>query len=124
LFVRLSGDFDSRMQPALHDAFHWIEGPVTIDVGHAWLGAAALAEIVCLSRRLGPQNVTLANASAILRRLIIATRMDRLLRMVLCEDPAPAAPNTYLGPVHGRGNRPQALSRSARAARSGVHSSW
>jgi hypothetical protein len=124
LFVRLSGDFDSRMQPALHDAFHWIQSPVTIDVGDAWLSSAALAEIVCLSRRVGAQNVTLANASVILRRLIIAMRMDRLLRMVLCEDAAPVAPNTYLGPVHWRGNRPQALSRSARAARSGVHSSW
>ena len=95
MFVRLNGQFDSCSQPALRDAFRWIENPVTIDLGNAWLGAAALAEVVCLTRRLGQRNVTLANPSLMMRRLIVDTRMDRLLQMVLASQ---SAPNSYPGP--------------------------
>jgi hypothetical protein len=116
LIVRLNGQFDSCAQPALHEAFRWIESRVIIDLGNAWLGAAALAEVVCLARRLGARNVTLTNLSPMMRRMITGARMDRLVHVAL-RDAEPVAPKTSLGYVQPPALRPQALSRTARAAR-------
>lgn len=81
MIVRLNGDFDSRTQPALHEGFGWITGPVTIDVASAWLSATALGEIACLAKRIGMQNVTLSNPGPILRRVLTISRLDRIIRV-------------------------------------------
>jgi anti-anti-sigma regulatory factor len=121
LIVRLTGHFDSWAQPELRNAFNCVESPVIIDLRHASLGAAALAELVWLARRLGDLRVTIANPSPLLRRLIVEMKLDRVLHLSPCDEPLHAAPNTYTARLHHTPPRPQVLTRSDRAARLGVH---
>jgi anti-anti-sigma regulatory factor len=124
LIVRLTGHFDSSAQPELRNALNWVEGPVIIDLRHAWLSAAALAELVWLAHRLGNLRVTIANPSPLLRRLIVDTKMDRVLHLSPCDEPLPAAPNTYTARLHRAAPRPQVLTRSDCAARLDVRPAW
>lgn len=82
MLVHLNGEFNSRTQAELHSAFDRITGAVTIDVSGAWLGASALGEVVCLARRVGYQNVTLANPGPVMRRLLTVSGLDRIVRIV------------------------------------------
>ncbi len=124
MIVRLNGQFDSCAQPALHEAFGWIAGPVTIDLTRAWLGAAALAEVVLLTRRLGSENVSLVNLTPTLRRIVIDARMDRLLRIVQSDAPEPVSHNAHSMYVHRPSHRAKALSRTARAAHPAPRMTW
>jgi hypothetical protein len=82
MFVYLNGDFNSRSQAELHSAFDRITGAVTIDVSGAWLGACAWGEVVTLARRVGPENVTLANPGPVMRRLLTVSGLDQIVRIV------------------------------------------
>jgi anti-anti-sigma regulatory factor len=82
MLVHLNGEFNSRRQAELHSTFDRITGAVTIDVSDAWLGASALGEVVCLARRVGYQNVTLANPGPVMRRLLTVSGIDRLVRVL------------------------------------------
>jgi anti-anti-sigma factor len=125
LIVRLNGHFDSCAQPALHEAFNWIAGPVTIDLrNNTSLGAAALAELVMLARRLGDQRVTVVNPSPLMRRLIAATRLDRVLHVSPCDETLRLAPMTYIARLHRAAPGPQALTQTDRAARLEFQAAW
>jgi anti-anti-sigma regulatory factor len=101
VIVHLRGEFDSCAQPALREAFHWITGPVTLDVADAWLGAAALGEIVCLAKRIGLPNVTLLNPPPVMRRLLAVSQLDRIIRITNGD----AATHTH--EVHSRTSFPR-----------------
>ena len=82
MLVHLNGEFNSDSQAELHRAFGKITGAVTFDVSGAWLGASALSEVVCLARRVGFRNVTLANPGPLMRRLLSVSGLDRIVCVV------------------------------------------
>lgn len=82
MVVRLSGTFDYNTQAALREGLEWVNGPVVIDVKDAWLTAAALGEIMLLAKRIGIADITLANPSPIMRRVLTLTHCDQLFRII------------------------------------------
>jgi hypothetical protein len=82
MLVYLNGDFNFHSQAELRSAFDRITGAVTIDVSDAWLGASAWGEVVTLARRIGRQNVTLANPGPVMRRLLTVSGIDQIVRIV------------------------------------------
>ena len=82
MLVYLNGQFGPGSQAKLHKAFGKINGPVTFDVSGAWLSSSALAEVVCLARRVDPSKVTLANPGPLLRRLLTVSGLDRVVSVV------------------------------------------
>jgi len=87
--VRLNGEFDHRTQAALREGFAWITGPVIIDLSHAWLAAAGLGEVMALAKRIGIENVILADPTPIMRRILAVTQIDRVLSVRLLENVTP-----------------------------------
>jgi anti-anti-sigma regulatory factor len=122
MIVRLNGDFGSGTQPALRDAFRWITSPVTIDIANAWLGSVALGEVVYLAKRIGSENVTLANPAPMMRRVLTVSQLDRLLRVTPagpgCADPRAA------GVTPPREARVESPKPKDPAARYGVSATW
>lgn len=117
MIVYLRGEFDSCAQPALREAFHWITGPVTFDVSDAWLGAAALGEIVCLAKRIGSDSVTLSNPPPVMRRLFAVSQLDRIIH--IAPGDAPHRPHD----VHPRAIWPRGRSARAKSPKANAPSS-
>jgi len=81
--VFLEGELDVFAADRLRATLEGVTAPAVIDLGGVrLLTAAALTELVRLSKRVGPRRIALSSAAPHIRRVLEIARFDQLFAIV------------------------------------------